>query len=256
VGYTPYYVAATWYGYDNRIKRIYLTSEEANQPMYIWKAVMEKIHENLDPREFSMPDQIVSATVCIYSGKAPTDLCRKDPRGNAVRTQYFIKNTEPRTSNPCNVHTAMTICSEGSQALGKDVLMGLYCPEECAETKTVITRSIPFIPLSGDPYPADWGYEAGRAGTCTFHTELDLLEDLEELDDLDDTDDPDDTGESDDPDNPVNPDDPDATGSRDDPAGQENPDDSGESNGTADDDSGTAPSNGEAGGQQEQENTG
>ncbi len=33
VGYTPYYVAATWYGYDNKIGRIPLQSSESNQAL-------------------------------------------------------------------------------------------------------------------------------------------------------------------------------------------------------------------------------
>jgi penicillin-binding protein 1A len=177
VGYTQYYVGATWYGYDNKIKRIYLTGDEYNQAMYIWKAVMEKIHEHLDPKDFAMPDQIVSASVCAYSGKAPTDLCRKDPRGSAVRTEYFIKGTEPRNSNPCDVHISVDVCSAGSAALETTVLMGPYCPPECLDAKAVVKRSSPFIPMKGDPYPADWKYEFGKTDVCTYHTEYGTIDD-------------------------------------------------------------------------------
>ncbi|MDR3121750.1 MAG: PBP1A family penicillin-binding protein [Clostridiales bacterium] len=170
VGYTPYYVASTWYGYDNRIKQIVLESQELGNAMRIWKTVMEKIHEGLEPKELSMPDQIVSASVCAYSGKAPTALCRSDPRGNAVRTEYFIKGTEPRESDPCDVHTSVSVCETGSAAVGRAVALGPYCPAGDADTRVVIRRVVPFAPKPGDPYPTDWGYEYAPLPVCPYHT--------------------------------------------------------------------------------------
>ncbi|HPQ47599.1 MAG TPA: penicillin-binding transpeptidase domain-containing protein, partial [Clostridia bacterium] len=91
VGYTPYYTAAVWYGYDNRIMPIelvigerrkneetgaYYYDGEYNQAQYIWDAVMEKVHENLTPKDFEKPTSgLVEREICIYSGKVATDLC-------------------------------------------------------------------------------------------------------------------------------------------------------------------------------------
>jgi penicillin-binding protein 1A len=170
VGYTPYYVASTWYGYDNNIKKITLTGEELNNAMRIWRAVMEKVHENLEPKEFPMPDQIVSASVCVYSGKAPTEYCRQDPRGNAVRTEYFIKGTEPKASDPCDVHRPIAICGEVSDLLGYTVLAGDYCPAETVKQAVVVRRAVQPERRPGDPYPADWEYEYSGYPVCPYHT--------------------------------------------------------------------------------------
>jgi penicillin-binding protein 1A len=171
VGYTPYYVAATWYGYDNSIKKITLASDELNNAMLIWKAVMEKAHESLEPKEFSMPDQIVSASVCVYSGKAPTEYCASDPRGNAIRTEYFIRGTEPKASDPCDVHTPVVLCGSTSDLLGSPVLAGPYCPPESLRTTVVVRRPVQPERLPGDPYPSDWEYEYAGYPTCPYHTE-------------------------------------------------------------------------------------
>ena len=45
-GYTPYYTATTWTGYDNNVSM--KTSAEKNLSKTMWKKVMSKIHENLE----------------------------------------------------------------------------------------------------------------------------------------------------------------------------------------------------------------
>jgi penicillin-binding protein 1A len=51
VGYTPYYLAAVWTGFD---KPAHMTSS-GNPAAQIWKMVMEPIHEELESRAFSIP---------------------------------------------------------------------------------------------------------------------------------------------------------------------------------------------------------
>jgi len=51
---------------------------------------MGRIHENLEPKEFSQPNGIVTAAVCKKSGKLSVKgLCSADPRGSMVETEYF-----------------------------------------------------------------------------------------------------------------------------------------------------------------------
>ena len=170
VGYTPYYVAATWYGYDNKIKKITLTQDELGNAMRIWRTVMERIHDGLMPKEFPIPDQIVTASVCAYSGKAPTAACRNDPRGSAIRTEYFIKGTEPKDLDKCDVHVTTKVCLTGSAATGGDVAAGPYCPDEEVKERVVTKREAPFTPMPGDPYPNDWLYEYKNLPLCPYHT--------------------------------------------------------------------------------------
>lgn len=100
-GYTPYYTATTWAGFDNNVK---LSGDEKNLAKKLWRAVMSQIHEGLPSQSFSVPAGIVTATVCSRSGKIPIDgLC-----SGTARTEYFAEGTVPTTT--CDVHYAGQIC--------------------------------------------------------------------------------------------------------------------------------------------------
>ena len=51
MGFTPYYVAGVWCGYDNP-EVMYFSGNPSAQ---IWKRVMSQIHEGLEPRTFTAP---------------------------------------------------------------------------------------------------------------------------------------------------------------------------------------------------------
>jgi penicillin-binding protein 1A len=100
-GYTPYYTATTWAGYDNNVK---LTGDEKNLAKKLWRTVMSKIHEDLPSESFSVPAGIVTATVCSRSGKLPiAGLC-----DGTLKTEYFAEGTVPEAT--CDVHYAGQIC--------------------------------------------------------------------------------------------------------------------------------------------------
>ncbi len=100
-GYTPYYTATTWAGFDNNVK---LTGDEKNLAKKLWRAVMSEIHADLPSESFSVPSGIVTATVCSRSGKLPiAGLC-----DGTLRTEYFAENTIP--AETCDVHYAGQIC--------------------------------------------------------------------------------------------------------------------------------------------------
>lgn len=58
VGYTPYYVGAVWYGFDqpDSINKYGVTY---NISAKIWNRVMETIHEDLEVKDFEAPDSVV-----------------------------------------------------------------------------------------------------------------------------------------------------------------------------------------------------
>ena len=74
VGFTPYYVGACWYGFDNPAS-ISAAGVSGNPTVTAWNLVMEKIHESLNPREITKPSNVVEAQVCEYSGMLATDTC-------------------------------------------------------------------------------------------------------------------------------------------------------------------------------------
>ncbi len=171
VGYTPYYTAAVWYGYDNNgTDPIKLTSKEYDQAQKIWAAVMAKVHEGLPKKDFTMPSGIVQKKICIYSGKVATALCSKDPRGDATKMEYFIKGTEPRDDDPCNVHVEAQVCTGSKDASGRNLLAGPYCPPDKVVTKVFIKRLTPYVPAKpGEKVPKDIMYELPAGEYCTIH---------------------------------------------------------------------------------------
>lgn len=171
-GMTPYYVAAAWYGYDNRQVPISLVSGEYNNAKNIWHAVMIKIHEELEPKKFfeNVPPKIVTREICMDSGKLATDLCRQDPRGSRIYTEYFIEGTEPEYGDTCNVHYKAKICTSCKDEHGRPVLASEYCPPETVQERVFIRRPVEYKPLlPTDPYPEDWYYEIYEGEYCTVH---------------------------------------------------------------------------------------
>lgn len=101
VGFTPYYAATTWAGYDNNVK---LAKAEQSLAKTLWRAVMSRIHEDLPNQPFPIPSGIVTATVCTRSGKLPiAGLC-----DNTLRTEHFAEGTVP--TETCDVHYVGPVC--------------------------------------------------------------------------------------------------------------------------------------------------
>lgn len=171
VGYTPYYAAATWYGYDNNgSESITLRKNEYNQAQKIWTAVMKKVHDGLPQKDFEMPAGIVQKKICIYSGKIATELCEHDQRGNATRMEYFIKGTEPRDDDVCTVHVEAQVCTDSQDTLKRNLLAGPYCPADRVQTKVFIERKVPYVPVKPDEKaPLDLVYELPAGEYCTVH---------------------------------------------------------------------------------------
>ena len=100
-GYTPYYTATTWTGFDNNEK---LTGQETSLSKKMWKIVMSRLHENLEYKSFDIPAGITQVTVCSRSGYLPVaGLC-----DGTLRTEYFAEGTVP--SQTCDVHYNGNIC--------------------------------------------------------------------------------------------------------------------------------------------------
>ena len=113
VGFTPYYTAGVWAGYDNNHK-LNSSAGETRYHLNIWREVMSRIHENLENKSFEMPDNITSATVCSASGKLPIPgIC-----DGMMKTEYFAEGTQP--TEYCDVHVTGEACVE-SGALATDM---------------------------------------------------------------------------------------------------------------------------------------
>lgn len=124
-GYTPYYTATVWTGYDNNVTLS--TSAEKNLSKTLWKSVMSQIHANLENKSFPMASGIVTASVCSQSGKLPIEgVCD----GHVV-TEYFAEGTVP--TETCDVHYYANICAYS----------GLIATDECPFKQASIAERIP-----------------------------------------------------------------------------------------------------------------
>ena len=151
-GFTPYYTASVWAGYDNNHK-LNSSAGETRYHLNIWREVMSRIHENLENKSFEMPDGITSATVCSASGKLPIPgIC-----DGMMRTEYFAEGTQP--TEYCDVHVTGEACVE-SGALATDA-----CPTHEYRIITLIPEdnSVSGSPLVAKPCSLHPGNVIGAA---------------------------------------------------------------------------------------------
>lgn len=133
VGYTPYYTAGIWLGYDRYDSVVKnMSNFSQSDHLVVWRTVMEKIHKNLTVKNFEKPSGIVTAEVCIDSGMLAGENCKLDPRGNRVITEYFTEGTEP--TQVCDVHTSVRVCTETG------LLADDSHPQELTVTKVGIVK--------------------------------------------------------------------------------------------------------------------
>jgi penicillin-binding protein 1A len=67
---------------------------------------MERVHENLQYRDFPMPMDIVQATICSRSGKLPLPgICEQM---GTLRGEHFAEGTVP--TDYCNAHYQGNVC--------------------------------------------------------------------------------------------------------------------------------------------------
>ncbi|MHB8131535.1 MAG: transglycosylase domain-containing protein [Mobilitalea sp.] len=137
-GFSPYYTATVWSGFDNN-----RAQTEKSYQRKIWRTIMEQIHIelNLETVSFTKPDSVVTAKICTKSGKLAVEgLCDQYIGGNSTQVEYFAKGTAP--TEKCDVHVKTTICTK-SNALSTD-----YCPAKFLEEHVYLIK--PEIGVTSD----------------------------------------------------------------------------------------------------------
>ena len=117
-GYTPYYTAAVWYGYDNRLRQTVIPQGDRSNAIKIWYYVMSRIHGDCPGKGFAKPDTIIQMEVCS-SGYAATPYCRE---AGTTTTDYFVsgKYLTPNMDNPCPLHLAPEETEEPGENPGEN----------------------------------------------------------------------------------------------------------------------------------------
>lgn len=108
-GYTPYYTAVVWCGYDYPEEMI-LTDSTANPAVTLWQKVMSGIHKNLAPAEFERPTDVVKASYCRDSGLLATEACREDVRGDRTISGDLSLDDVP--TEYCDCHVMAELCGD------------------------------------------------------------------------------------------------------------------------------------------------
>ena len=100
VGYSPYYCAACWVGYESNSV---VSSGGINPAAVLWQKVMSEIHADLEDKDFFSSSDLVTVTVCADSGMLATTACEMDPRGSRVRTEICAVDNQP--TQYCTMHS-------------------------------------------------------------------------------------------------------------------------------------------------------
>ena len=85
-GFTNYYTATTWYGFDENEEIRYSGRNPAGQ---LWDNVMTAIHQDLPSSRFEEPSGIVTAEVCSATGQLATSKC------GSTYTEIFVEGNLP-----------------------------------------------------------------------------------------------------------------------------------------------------------------
>ena len=181
VGYTPYYTAAVWVGYDTP-ERIYASG---NPAVTMWEKVMSQVHEGLENKDFTQPDGLVTVQICRDSGLRASEACLNDPRGSRVQSMTLFADDVP--AETCAMHVSVEVCtdspvldSSGTAIEGLYHLAGEFCPREADESLGITEGTVQTIgilaytrALVGGVSSPDGNYFKSfldAQGTCDVHT--------------------------------------------------------------------------------------
>ncbi len=156
VGYTPYYTAAVWTGFDNNFSQINKSYQQT-----LWRSIMEEIHSTLELpyKTWERPDSVVSATICTKCGKlAVSGLCDAAEGGSCVKSEYFAKGTVP--TEKCTCHIRVNICKKSGK------IPNAYCPADQIVSAVFLVKDEPYEETTWDtPYIL-----SNHQEVCDIHT--------------------------------------------------------------------------------------
>ncbi len=105
-GFTSYYTAAVWCGYDTP-EVISLVGDTGNPACRLFKKVLEPIHEGLPRKALYDESKLVEKEICLDCGDLATDACKLDARTSNTgtkRTEKVMVYVEDATVEKCTCH--------------------------------------------------------------------------------------------------------------------------------------------------------
>ena len=135
-GYTGYYTASVWCGFDEP-EEVILSDSYTNPAVVMWRAVMAQLHDGLPNRSLYQGSFYVpvieekEVEICTKSGKLATDACRNDVEGSCVETKTYTNEDDIPTES-CTDHIAVQWC------VGGNAVANQYCASAAGNTVTTI----------------------------------------------------------------------------------------------------------------------
>lgn len=96
-GFTPYYTAVTWFGFDQN-ETIYYNNQ--NPAGIMWANVMSSIHDGFTGARFYQPNKISVEEICADTGEIARSGCTN------TYVEYFLEGTEPEE---CTKHSGIKV---------------------------------------------------------------------------------------------------------------------------------------------------
>ena len=181
VGYTPYYTAAVWVGFETPAR----VPASGNPAAQMFQKVMAPIHSGLEKQSFTQPSGLTQVSYCLDCGGEATSACQSDPRGNRVATAYVFAEDRPSTVCTCHSleggsNSMVRVCvddpilDENGEATGYYHMAGPNCPEQSIVTYCYLNLDRENV---GGAWAEDSQYfysayiAAAGTETCTVHSE-------------------------------------------------------------------------------------
>jgi penicillin-binding protein 1A len=234
-GFTGYYTAAVWCGFDIP-EEIFMSSEiaaeRANPSCQLFKKVMLQLHTDKEDVPLYDTSEMEQVSICYESGLLATDACTRDVRTNRSFLEYLYPEDVP--TEFCDQHVPVEYCVNGvaGEYCHKFKNVGLLSFQQKALVKMtqswidelMLARNkglwasytndnyVYLVDEQGNPqpffgmdklYPINEGLEVPYQ-VCTEHTKEDWEQYVKDHPWLDDS-----TDEPEDPENPEDPTDPD-----------------------------------------------
>ena len=111
-GYTPYYTAAVWCGFD-KPEQIRLTGNGSNPACRLWKKVMQPIHTGLENKALYDGSKFSGYSICTDTGKIATEACSKDVRGGTHIQYANCYQEDIKGIGACDQHVLVDYCVTG-----------------------------------------------------------------------------------------------------------------------------------------------
>lgn len=158
VGTTPYYSAAVFIGSDDHQviidKATGAGMSSAVGGIKLWNKIMAVPHKDLQVKDLPVPNDIVKVAVSYDSGTLPTDLTRRDPRGDRTVEEWFFRDRVPKTFD--SVHVEVDV----NKLTGK--LANFWTLPIFKEKRVYITRNYePEVLLEDQKYVLPKEFEQG-----------------------------------------------------------------------------------------------